>query len=856
MTQPRLTPDESTVPDPGAAMAGALAQALLGVPDMATLVERLVDEGSQRAPGAELVVVWSLDWPSERAHYPAVALSAEEEALIERAARVAPGDPNGDDAHVVYAVQGVSGECAVLLARNAGTPALRDALGVFFLAAAPFVTSVLEREHLRRAVLWAQKAERLQRALFAIADTASSDLEMTDMLRQIHQIVAGLMYAENFYIALHDPVRDTIRFAYFADVNDSNWQDPTAEESMEEDLKQGLTWYLIRDGKPLMGSTEEMRRQVSGPLRTLGPESVDWLGVPMHNGPVVRGALVVQSYKEHERYTAEDRTLLEFVASHILTALERRQVREELERGVLERTHALTLEVQERKRGERLQAALFQIAELASSASNLDEFFAAVHAVVGELLESRNFYIALLSDDRSMLHFVYWVDERDPRPAPRTPGKGVTEYVLRTGKPFLADMNDPVMIQRVTELHERGELSKAGASATVCWLGVPLICAERTVGVLVVQSYSPEKRYTARDQELLTFVSYQVANSLERKRAAEALKLANVELEKRVIARTAELIRQIAERERMEVALQQRNSELESLNQKLAGAQSQLLQSEKMASVGLLAAGVAHEINNPIAYVHSNLDSLRRYIEDIFALLRVYRQFENTLPEDHPERIQLEAIKRSIDLKFLLDDTGQLLAESLEGITRVEKIVRDLKEFSHQDEAEWEVVDIHQGIESTLNVVAHELKYRADVVKHYGQLPPIRCLPFQLNQVFMNLLVNAAHAMETRGTITIRTDCDDEYVRLSFSDTGKGIESTNLGRIFEPFFTTKPVGVGTGLGLSVAYGIVQKHGGSIDVASAVGKGTTFTLCLPINGGPEKPQMETAASRANDPAQPS
>ena len=144
-------------------------------------------------------------------------------------------------------------------------------------------------------------------------------------------------------------------------------------------------------------------------------------------------------------------------------------------------------------------------------------------------------------------------------------------------------------------------------------------------------------------------------------------------------------------------------------------------------------------------------------------------------------------------------------------------------------------VDFHQGLDSTLNVAAHELKYKADVVKEYGRLPRIECLPFQLNQVFLNLLVNAAHAIERRGTITIRTGCDGQDIWLQFSDTGKGIEPENLKRIFEPFFTTKPVGVGTGLGLAVSYTIIKKHGGSIVAESVVDQGTTFTIRLPIKG---------------------
>ncbi|MEO5625994.1 MAG: two-component regulator propeller domain-containing protein [Dokdonella sp.] len=286
------------------------------------------------------------------------------------------------------------------------------------------------------------------------------------------------------------------------------------------------------------------------------------------------------------------------------------------------------------------------------------------------------------------------------------------------------------------------------------------------------------------------------------------------------------------QRVQLEELVQERTAELVTVNHKLAGTQTQLLQSAKMASVGLLAAGVAHEINNPIGYVRSNLTSLTSYVQKIFSVLQGYERLEKVFAVPPPELAAVQALKQRVELDFLREDIVNLLTESVEGVTRVQKIVQDLKDFSHVDQAEWQQTNIHDCIDNTLNVIAHELKYRANVVKEYGTLPSIECFPFQLEQVIMNLLMNAAQAIEERGTVTIRSGCDGEWVWVSISDTGKGIGPENLERIFEPFFTTKPVGVGTGLGLSVSYGIVQKHDGSIEVASELGIGTTFTIRLP------------------------
>lgn len=277
------------------------------------------------------------------------------------------------------------------------------------------------------------------------------------------------------------------------------------------------------------------------------------------------------------------------------------------------------------------------------------------------------------------------------------------------------------------------------------------------------------------------------------------------------------------------------NEELTQLNAKLSDAQDKLMQSEKMASIGQLAAGVAHEINNPIGFIFSNFGTLERYLSDLFQMLAAYEEAESALAGT-PVAARLKGLREKIELDFLKEDIPSLMAESKDGITRVRNIVQNLKDFSRVDTSQkWVTADLHHGIDSTLNIVNNEIKYKAEVVKEYGELPDIECLPSELNQVFMNLLVNAAHAIQAdRGTITIRTGAEDTQVWVEVQDTGEGIAKENLGRIFDPFFTTKAVGKGTGLGLSLSYGIVKKHLGSIDVFSEQGVGTRFRVTLPIH----------------------
>lgn len=288
----------------------------------------------------------------------------------------------------------------------------------------------------------------------------------------------------------------------------------------------------------------------------------------------------------------------------------------------------------------------------------------------------------------------------------------------------------------------------------------------------------------------------------------------------------------ITKRKEMEEALYKKGEEQQLLIKKLQEAHEQLLQSEKMASVGQLAAGIAHEINNPIGFINSNIGSLQKYVGNLFDVISGY---DDTIEKQGSNDIvsKMHQIKEQADLDFLKEDIQALVSESMDGLKRVKDIVQSLKDFSHVGETEWQEADIHQGIDSTLNIVKNEIKYKANVIKEYGQVPLVKCVISQINQVIMNLLVNASHAIKEKGVIKITTGCEKDMAWIKILDTGSGIPAENLSRIFEPFFTTKPVGSGTGLGLSLSYGIIKNHGGRIDVHSVLGKGTCFTVWLPL-----------------------
>ncbi|MDI1252907.1 EAL domain-containing protein [Thermomonas sp.] len=421
---------------------------------------------------------------------------------------------------------------------------------------------LLRVEQLQASLVTAERHEQLQRALYAIASLADANLDIHDMLAQVHAICGGLTYAENLLIVMADGDSGVMRVQYYADSVTPNSLLEGQVLAFSE-FPNSLTLALLRTGQPLLGSSQELRERLGLVVDPrLGGESVHWLGVPMIEDEQVRGAVVVQSYDNAHRFRDDDVALLTFMAQHVLTALTRKQTQDRLEREVHKRTQELARvndelrkEASERERSQSMQAALFRIAELASVHGSLDEFYAGVHQVMGDLVDARNFFIALLNEQGDMLEFPYAVDEQDEILIPRYLTKGISEYVMRTREPLLSTA------AQLQVLIDAGETIVFGTSPE-WWLGVPLLLDGRCLGLIVVQSYVPERSYTLEDQEVLSFASYHIAAALERKQVQERLQLAYAELELRVEERTRELKHanterhtQIAVREKVESRL-------------------------------------------------------------------------------------------------------------------------------------------------------------------------------------------------------------------------------------------------------------------------------------------------------------
>lgn len=441
---------------------------------------------------------------------------------------------------------------------------------------------------------------------------------------------------------------------------------------------------------------------------------------------------------------------------------------------------------------------LYRIAQRRAYGARRDELLNAILARVVQGFAATSGSLALIDEDGDALILVAGIGLAEGVVGQRIKlGEGILGAVVASNRPRL--LNGDLSRSPDDARRTAGRRSPRPASA-MCW---PLRTEQKVIGGMSVN----------RSADLSSF-------------RPEDLREGSV---------MVDVISIVLETLHLHESHQRQIQELERMNRELERTQAQLVQSEKLASVGQLAAAVAHEINNPMAYVKSNVNTLAEFVDGLLRLTDAYHSGDAE---------QIESVKGDIDLGYIRSDVRPVIQEAQEGIGRVQGIVRDLKFFSHMDSKSWELTDLHTCLDSTANIVRSELKQKkARLEKEYGELPLIWCQPSQLNQVFMNLLVNAVQAIEEGGEVVICTGVGAEpgWVFVEVSDNGAGIETMNLNHMFEPFFTTKPVNQGTGLGLSISRDIAERHGGRIELERIPGGGTCFRVWLPV-----KPPSDAAS----------
>ena len=432
-------------------------------------------------------------------------------------------------------------------------------------------------------------------------------------------------------------------------------------------------------------------------------------------------------------------------------------------------------------RDSRAIDALYRFIQSIQPANRPDEICQIGAEAVLEVFEKASHVVILRADPKEHAYLPVAARGRDgDDPKHSIPvSQSIIQRVVSVGESILFE-------NALEKLQDAKSIAESHVLSGIC---CPLWHRGKVAGVLQITSKEATGLFDQRDLEILTLACNQLAMKLQ----------------------AGELV--------------------DSLVQSLEDTRVQLVHSEKMASLGTLVAGVAHELNNPISFIYDNLGFLEQYVK---ALLSAIDQYEG-VPLAEGARDQIDRIKEELNLEFIRTDLGKLQENFREGAERTKRIVTDLRTFSRLDEAERKTVDLHEGLESTLALLTNKLKNVVKVHRQYGNLPRVECYPGQLNQVFVNLLTNAADAIAGEGDMWITTNYDEaeDCVRIKVEDNGKGIPEEDIPKLFDPFFTTKDVGRGTGLGLSVSYGIVERHGGRIEVESEVGKGSAFTVVLPV-----------------------
>ena len=636
------------------------------------------------------------------------------------------------------------------------------------------------------------RLEAVQSMLLEIGQLSTSCSDINAFIGAVHRALGRIMYAANFYVALADREDGTVRFPYFVDGADGA-RDPNQRITLASPEQSPTAWVLLNRQTLVLTAAEFHERLKNSGRWGDGSVPEHFVACPLlDQNHQALGAIVIQSYSKDETYSAEDQALFALIANHVSNALQGLQSMDRLERAVQERTAALAHEVAERGRAEKVQHALYQIADLSAQALDTDQLSASLHGIIGELMVAENFLIGLYHADTQEISIPYFVDQKDSAPPlQRFPfGKAMCSYVLSSKQAQLHDVGS------FRQLVANGIVTEPlGSTEIASWMGAPMLVHDKPYGVIVVQSYDPAILYTKTDLDLLAFMASHVAVAIARMQADRRIRKAKQELETQ-------------------------NAALNDALHALQEAQSELVRQEKLASLGRLVAGVAHEINTPLGIC-------------VTATSHLVQELKLT-------REELAAGEMTEDsLASFFDVIDQSLRIMTTNTQRAAALVRSFKQVA-VDQSSDDIRSFNLGPYLNEVLLSLQPKLKGRPIKVAVACPSDLVLdsyPGAVSQIVTNMVVNSlVHGFERDqpGNISVRAVLEDDgWVAFDYADDGAGMDRDTLDKLFDPFFTTKRGTGGSGLGAHILYNLVTGAlGGTVRVESAPGEGLRYHLRFP------------------------
>ncbi|PWF46691.1 GAF domain-containing sensor histidine kinase [Massilia glaciei] len=653
------------------------------------------------------------------------------------------------------------------------------------------------------------RLEAVQAMLLEIGRSSSTCSDITEFIRSVHRSLGRIMYAANFYVALADRADNTVRFVYFVDELDPV-PDPDAKVTLASASESPTAWVILNRETLVMTADEQNARLADGQPWGAGSEAEHWMGCPLldHQHQIL-GAVVIQSYRKEQTFSEEDQALFALIASHVSSALQGLQSMDRLERAVQERTALLAHEVAERGRAETVQHALYEIANLSASAVDAAGLSASLHGIISALIVAENFLIALYHPETGEISIPYFVDQKDAEaPVKRFRyGVGMSSYVLSTRQ---ASLHDAASYARLVA---DGLIKEPLGNVEIAsWMGAPMLVHEQPYGVIIVQSYDPAIVYTQADLELLAFMASHVAVAIARMQADRAIRKAKDRLE-------------------------HQNAALNSALGALREAQGELVRQEKLASLGRLVAGVAHEINTPLGICVTATSHLVQELKLTREELEAGEMTEESLQQF------LEIIDQSLRIMTTNTQRAAALVRSFKQVA-VDQSSDDIRSFNLKTYLGEVLLSLQPKLKG--RPITVEVECAPDIT--------LDSFPGAVSQIVTNMVVNSlVHGFERdqAGLIRIAARLERDHVLLEYSDDGAGMDGDTLAKLFDPFFTTRRGQGGSGLGAHILYNLVTGPlGGTVKVESAPGQGLRYCMRFPRSRRAARAESELESDTGN------